>query len=265
MTVWRLVAVLALVSGLVGLTACAAGVYAVWRVESRVQYVNDRVFDLFDDGLSTIRERVRRAADRVRQSRLTSDEVVRALKDRTVLEARNRLITQLEIENRAEKLAGQIRTADVWLDTSQQTARDVRQLLELSRTLGARVDAAALDEVLDSLTSLRDTLAQAEQSVEELRLFAANVNIPEEDRLARIAAVAARVAATLLEIAPRLDRLEARLAERQDDSRRLGETAGRWIRWTAIACTAILVWVAAGQLCLCGWGRRRWRGGRQAV
>ena len=126
-------------AGLVGLAACVAGLSVVWRVESRVQYANDRVFDLFDDGLTTIRERVRRAADRVRQSRLTSDDVVRVLKDRTALEARNRLITQLEIESRAEKLAGQIRTADVWLETSQQTARDVRQLLELSRTLGARV------------------------------------------------------------------------------------------------------------------------------
>ena len=40
----RFTSVLMIALGLIGLAACAAGAYAVWKVEARLQQANDRAF-----------------------------------------------------------------------------------------------------------------------------------------------------------------------------------------------------------------------------
>src|SRR5262245_19275001 len=103
----RLLAVVAVALGLLGLAACAAGAYAVWKAEARLQRANDRAFALIDRGLGVVEDRVRRTQQRVEQSRITTSEITQALREWATRKAEERLAARLEIEPRAEKLAGQ--------------------------------------------------------------------------------------------------------------------------------------------------------------
>ena len=74
----RLVGILALTFGLVGVAACGAGAYGVWLVQSRLNRANDKVFDAADRGLSAVQDRIPIAQERVREAKITTDEVAGA-------------------------------------------------------------------------------------------------------------------------------------------------------------------------------------------
>lgn len=262
----RLVAILMVALGLLGLAACAAGVYAVWKIEDRMQRANDRTFALIDRGVGTVEDRVRRTQRRVEESRITTGEITRGLREWATREAKDRLVAQLEIETRTEKLAGQLNAADLWLEASTESVRDVQAALELSRTFGAGVDPTSLDEALETLATIRGRLQEAEQSVAELQGFATAVEEKsDENRAARALRILARVVVTITDIGPRLDRLAARVAQSRADLQDAKTRMSNYIRWAAIACTVILAWIAAGQLALCVWGRRCWQPTRSAL
>src|SRR5215470_9573520 len=103
----RVVGLLALAFGLVGVGACGAGAYGVWRVQSRLNRANDKIFDAVDRGLAAVQERIPVAQERVRQSKITADEISEALRDWTTKKAQERVVAKLEIDRRADKLAGQ--------------------------------------------------------------------------------------------------------------------------------------------------------------
>src|SRR5829696_9128249 len=111
--------------GLVGVVACVAGAYAVWRVQVPL----DR--------------------ERVRRSKVTTGEVTAAVRGWATSEARDRVVSALQIESRAATLSGYLQTADARLDASAATVGDVRRLLELAGGLGATADPAVTDKALD--------------------------------------------------------------------------------------------------------------------
>lgn len=257
MFVRRLFAILALALGLFGLVACAAGVYAVWRVEARLQWANDRVFTLFDDGLGAVRDRVVRVRDRVEASKITSSEITQKVRAWTTREAKELVAAELEIAARAENLTAQIQTADALLETSADSVRDVQRILELSRSLGGHADPASLDEVLETLTVLRGDLREVGQAADEVRGFTTTLaGESDENRVARIARALGRIAATFTQIGPRLDQFAARLSELRAEADQLEARTSTIIRRAAVGATIVLAWVALGQLALCVWGRR---------
>jgi DNA repair ATPase RecN len=258
----RFTSVLMIALGLLGLAACAAGAYAVWKVESRLQQANDRTFALVDRGLGAVEDRVRHTRQSVEKSRITTSEITHSLRDWATRKVEDRLVTQLEIEARTEKLAGQLLAADLWLDSSADSVRDFQQVLEVGRSLGAEVDPASLDDALETLASIRGRLQEAEQSVAEVRGFAIAVRgESDENRTARVLKLLARVLVTITEIGPRLERLADRVASARVDANEAKASTSAYILWTAIGCSGILAWIAAGQLALCVWGRQRWRRG----
>jgi hypothetical protein len=169
-------------------------------------------------------------------------------------------VTQLEIEARTEKLAGQLLAANLWLDSSVDSVRDFQQVLEVGHSLGADVDPASLDDVLATLASVRGRLQEAEESVAGVRGFVTAVTgESDENRGARVLKLLARVLVTITEIGPRLERLADRVASARADAKEAKASTSSYILWTAIGCSGILAWIAAGQLALCVWGRQRWR------
>src|SRR5262245_55825497 len=148
MFIRRIVGLVALVLGLVGVVACGAGAYGVWRVQSRLEQTNDKVFDGVDRGLTTAQERIPVARERVKQAKITADELNEALPRWATKKTQERIVAELEINARAEKLAGHLHEVDLRLDASTMAVRDVRQLLELAQDLGAEVDPALTDSVL---------------------------------------------------------------------------------------------------------------------
>jgi chromosome segregation ATPase len=250
----RVVGLLALAFGLVGVAACGAGAYGVWRVQSRLNRANDKVFDAVDRGLAAVQDRIPVAQERVRQSKITADEVGEALRGWATKKAQDRAVAKLEIDNRAEKLAGQLQAVDLRLDASTMAVRDVRQLLELGQGLGADVDPTSTDEVLALLASLQAPLHEAEQTVAEVRRFTDPDRESPEERLIRVAKLLVRLLATFGEVESRLDKCMARLSELRAEARQLKERTSNRILVGAVACYALLAWGAAGQAALCRWG-----------
>ncbi len=261
----RIAGLVALAMGLAGVVACGAGAYGVWRVQTRLDRANDKVFDGVDRGLSAAQNRIPVARERVRQAKITTDEVAEALRGWTTKQAQERVAAKLEIDSRAEKLAGHLHAVDLRLDASEMAVRDVRQLLELGQNLGADVDPASTDDVLELLAQVQGTLRETEQTVAEVRKFTDPNRESVEDRLARVVKLLARVVATFADIESRLDRCAARLAELRADAQRLHEKTSTRIWQGALGCYGLLAWMAAGQAALARWGWYRCFQGRTST
>jgi chromosome segregation ATPase len=257
----RVIGLFALVLGLVGVIVCGAGAYGVWQVQSRLNRANDKVFDGVDRGLESVQERIPAVRQRVQQAKITTDEVHAALRVWTTKQVQNqvreRIVAKLEIDTRAEQLAGHLHAVDLRLDASTMAVRDVRRLLELSQSLGADVDPASTDDVLELLTQLRGSLKEAEQTVDEVRRFTSPDSESPEDRLARVVKLLARVVATFADVESRLDRCAARLSELRENARQLHEKTTLRIWQGSLVCYGLLAWMAAAQAALGRWGFSR--------
>jgi hypothetical protein len=253
----RIGALLALAFGFLGVIACMGGIYAVWVLASRLEQANDKVFATVDKGLASAQEWARRVQKRVQESRITTAEIDQKFRDWSVKKGRDRLVSQLEIESRAEKLAGHLQTADSWLETAAESIRGAEHVLEVGNSLGASVDPASLEDMLAKLEEIRSRLQQTERSVDRIREFAAGKEDESEaSRLARITKLLGRTLLTITEIDTRLEDSIARLAELRTDAQHTQARTGHYILLATIACCLLLAWIAAGQAALCVFGWR---------
>jgi hypothetical protein len=261
----RVLGLLALALGLAGVAACGAGAYGVWRVQTRLERANDRVFDAVDQGLAAVQDRIPAVQERVRQAQLTTDDLSAALRNWGMREARERIVAKLEVDVRAEQLTGQLLAVEARVDASTMAVRDVRRVLEVGRDLGADVDPSSTDDLLEQLAALDGSLGEARRSVDEVRALASPDRETVEERLIRIARVLARILATFVDINARLDRCMVRLTELRAEADRLRARTSRTILLGAVAGYGLLAWVAAGQAALARWGWGRLRGSRPAA
>jgi hypothetical protein len=256
----RVAALLALVLGFLGLVACMAGIYIVWRQGAQLQETNEKVFTAVDKGLAFAQDRIRGVQNRLEDSKITSNDVGQRLREWSKTKAKERLVTELEIERRTENLAGHLQTADLWLETTTESIRGVQQVLELAHSVGSQVDPASLAEVLEKLNAIRNTLQQTEATVEDFREFALNDDgEAEENRQARILKLLARTLLMISEIDIRLAESQTRLSELRSNAQDLKATMRNYILLTTIICFLLVAWIAAGQaaLFLTGWKNRR--------
>jgi hypothetical protein len=259
----RAAAILSLAFGGIGVAGCAAGAYGIWLVGSRLDRANDKIFDAVDRGLGVVQDRVPAVQQRVRDSKVTTAEITEAVRDWAAKKTQDRIVSQMEIESRAEKLSGHLRAADFRLEASTEAVRGVRQMLELGQSLGAQVDPASTDALLEVIESLRDTLQAAEQTVDVVRGFATpGGGESVEDRRARVTKSLARILLTLSEFDRRLGDLADRVSEVRADARQLKARTSNYIVLGSVVCYGLLAWVAAGQAALYWWGLSRWHRSR---
>jgi hypothetical protein len=252
----RVVALLALAAGLLGVVACMAGVYAAWLVGSRLNQINERVFVTLDRGLAATQDRVRGVQKRVRESKIRTSEIAQNLRDWSAGKAKERLVSAVEIERRVEKLAGHLQTADQWLETSTESIRGIQHVLELGALLGAPLDPGSLEKVVEELTSLQGKLQETERSINGVREFTVSrVGESEENRLSRVLRLLGNTELMAVAIDTRLEGTVARLSRMQVDAQQLKARTSSYILLTAIVGYLVLVWIAAGQtaLALYGW------------
>ena len=196
---------LALVFGGIGLVACLAGVYFVWRTGAQLEQSNERVAELLDTGISTVQTRLTGVQERVAESRITVQEVANKVAEQTKEKAGERLIAKLDLERHSETLSQKLDVADRWLETSSESIRHIQKLLALGQSLGASFDPAALDELLNRLTDSRASLAQAVETVRNVRSAATSADGGTDDkRRTRIIELLARI---VIEIANVDDKL----------------------------------------------------------
>jgi hypothetical protein len=245
------------------LTVCVAGILGVWLVGSRLNGAVDNVFALIDSSLVAVRDRVIGAGERVRAAIITSEDIKQSLKKWTEKEARERLGSQLGLEEKADQLASTLQRADHWLEVSESSVELVQQTLELGRSPGAPVESQLADRLLEELVSLRVQLTQAVDSVERIRRQTAEVGERGalKEGVDQAVRLTLRVIATLGSVDSRLGAFGNRLSETQTKAEKLKAKTLRWLRIAAVGVTLLMLWMAAGQISLCIHG---WRSLRQS-
>jgi hypothetical protein len=249
----RVVALLALVTGVLGLVACVAAFYPVWLVQSRLDQANERAFTLLDKGLASAEDRVRGVQKRVQESKQGVSEIVQGVRAWSASRAKERLVPAAEIERRIEKLAGHLQTADEWMETSTELIRGMQQIMEL---FGAAVDLSSLKDVLDELGSIRSKLQETEQRVTGVREFMHDrAGESEQNRLSRVLKLLGSIDLSATAINNLLEDSIARLSQLDAEAQQWKARVGHYISLTALGAYLVLAWLAVGQgaLCLCGW------------
>jgi hypothetical protein len=258
----RLLNLLALFLGFIGLVGCFALVVGVWIISARLSQVTENLFGKLDGSLVVVRERVAQTHDRVEASKITTEGIEKTLKDWTKREADERLALRLNAAEKTERLASTLQQADHWLEVSESSVELVQQALSMGSLAGAPMDTTSVDGLIEEIASFRSQLAEATEFVARIheRTAEASEEKSLEERIEQAVQLALRVVATLGSIDSRLEKFENRLSETQKNLQGLKTKTRRWILVVTIGITLLMVWMAAGQvaLCLLAWnGLRR--------
>jgi hypothetical protein len=257
----RSVAILAVAAGSFGLLACIVGVWAVWSLGSRLEKTNAVFFTLIDKGLEAAQVRARKVQDRVKESKITATEIDQRLREWGASKTKEDLVSRFDIEARAGKLSGHLKTADSWLETSAESIQSIQQILELGTSVGARLDPATVQGSLSDIMTVRNTLQQAERTLDDIREIAANkAGESDEIRRSRITKLLGRVLVTIGAMDTRLDNSITQLAKLQASVQQLKAKTNAYILAATIVCYLLLAWIAAGQVAMCQWGWSNRRG-----
>jgi hypothetical protein len=253
----RLFPLLAAMFGLLGIVACAAALAGVWSTASRLNKASENVFDVLDNSLLAVRERVDGAQKRVQESKITTEGIRQSVRNWTLEETSQRLATRLKLAEKTERLALALHQADQLLQTSEASIQGVQQAIEIASSLGAPVDAAFVDSLQERLKELR---RQFKQSTETAAAIRENVSKAAEgevsqERITQVAQLALRVVATLGQIDTRMGQLEGRLSDLQSRGQQLKSKTHFYIVTAELCAVLLIAWMAAGQVCMCrhGW------------
>ena len=247
----RLLGVGAVVLGVVGAVVCAAGIGTGWWAAARTADRVTRAADRVDHGLSEADEGLARVEERLAAVRAELDE---ARREADALAAENPELPRVRAA--IERL----------LD---------RLIPTIDRAAALAVSLRALSAGLRAAADLRDDLAGPNEPPDRTRNAAAAIdlaadvlNIPRARIDAVKSAAAVRLVRELITLAREAAAGSERLAEGLADARRaVADGRARtaewrdkivfWVYAAAAVNTLVWLWVGAGQLCLTGWGRRR--------
>ncbi len=256
MLVKRVAALLALVFGALGGLACVVGIFAVGLAGFWLEQANDKVFAALDKVLASAQDRVRGVLTRMEEAKITSTEIRLKLKNWTTVKAKERLLAQVDIEDKADKLVTVLQAAGTWVGRATESIQRLQDILVVGDLLGAAVDPESLKDLLEKLEETRSTLQQAERLAEGVRRFAVpDDGESEANRADRVLKRLARVLLTIGEMDTRLETAVTLLTALQEDARAVKNRTSNHIFLTTVGGYLLLAWIAAGQfaLCLCGW------------
>jgi hypothetical protein len=257
----RILPALVLLGGLVGVAACLAGIATAWVAGSRLREVSDVVFNGIDDCLATARALVLGGQRRAQTLQITTDDIRQGLEEWTRQEAAERLASEFDIDDKAERLGAGLQEVNHYMERAATTVESVRQGLAVASYIGASRDQTIVDELYEQITSLRIQLQHVTDTVDGIRKGAAQIAAGEllPEQLNSLARLALRAVASLGEIDVRFGRAAERLSAVQTSSQELNSKALRWIVAGQVGAVLVFVWLAAGQAALCAfsWSRRR--------
>jgi chromosome segregation ATPase len=252
----RVVPLLALAAGSLGLVACIAGAYPISVVKTRLDRTIEKLFVTIDTGLTSAQDRVREVQQRVRESKIRTSEIAPKLRDWRASKAEDRLASAVEIKSRVENIVGRLQTADELLQKSMGSIGITRHAFELLVLIGVPAESFSTERVLEKLTSTQGKLQEIERLINGVGEFTVNRRDESEDnRLSRVFELLRNTELTAGAIDTRLDDSANRLSELQADAQQLKARISNCILFTTIGGYLVFAWIAAGQaaLCLFGW------------
>ena len=251
-TTKRFFTITALVLGCLGVLVCLAGMVQAWRISSQLRQTTDRIFEKLDGAVVIARDRTVQMQENVETSKVTAEEIATKIKDWAKRKVEWQVALQLDIENKAERLASVLQQADHYLAVSESSVELVRQTLSWLNSVGASADSTAIDQLAEKLSSLRDRLGEATKMVTGIHdRTAEKEEKPLGNRLEQVVPLAVSAAATLGKIDSRLEKLVNRLSQTQENLRDLKAGNIRHIWLMTIVGMLLILWMAVGQIALC--------------
>ena len=248
----RVVPLLALAAGSLGLVACIAGAYPISVVKVGLDRTIEKLFVTIDTGLTSAQDRVRDVQQRVRESNIRTGEIAPKLRDWRASKAKERLASAVDIKSRLEKVVGGLQTADDFLQKSIGSIGISRHALELLDLIGVPADSISTEKVLEKLTSTQRKLREIESLINGVGEFTVNrVGESEDDRLSRVFELLGNVELTAGAIDTRLGDSANRLSQMQADAQHLKTRMSKYILFMTIGGYLVFAWIAAGQAALC--------------
>jgi flagellin-like hook-associated protein FlgL len=247
----------AILFGSVGCVVCVAAIVSGYRVSHRLGQATESVFQKIDASLVSVGKRMARTQQRVNSSKISSEEIVDALKDWTRREAGDRLAIRLETAEKTERIGATLQQADDWLEISQSSVNLVQHALSIGRQSGAPVETPSVDALLEEIESLRQQLTEATELV--ARIHQRTTDSQDEktpgERIEQAVQLTLRVVATLGSLDARLETFEKRLSQARDNLQGVESKTHRRLRVVTVCVILLLAWMAAGQMALfrLGW------------
>jgi hypothetical protein len=241
--------------GFLGALLCLAGSLGVWYVEVRIDRAQERMFKRFDQSLEGIDRRLVEIQNIAAQLKITVEEIRQRMQVWTKTEASERLATKFGVEAKAQQLSSGLHQAELILELSQDTVEYVRQVLDTGAELGIRLNADSIGPLLERIADIKEDFGNAIDTAESLLRIVEGRDDAMDKPMEQVAKIAARLLATFGKIDSRLVSFRDRLADAQDSIRQLiGKTHTR-ILVVAVFATLLLLWMAAGQICMFRWAR----------
>jgi hypothetical protein len=260
----RILCLMALALGFVGVVVCVAGLPGVWVIGSRVQQVVDNAFAAIDDSLLRVDGRIAQTQESVEAAKVTTEGMEQTLRDWTKREAGERVRSRLELDEKAEQLSNRLRQVDDWLEFSESSIRLAQRALELVESIGVPAKSQAAGRLMGELASLRTQLTQTMDAVGRIaeRTSELGDEKPRKERLDQVVQIAVKAVATLGSMESRLANARDRLSELRTWTQDLETRVHRWLLIGAIGVSLLIAWMAAGQYFLCrhGWKQLMGRG-----
>ena len=221
----------------------------------------------FDKSLAAVKDRILGVQRRVQELKITTDDVVQGLRNWTQKATSERLVRRLAVAEKAEQLAKGLQQADQWLEMSQVAIQGVQQALELGSSMGAPVDDALAEPLLERLASLRSQLQKASEMVAGIRSRAAAIaeGASLEERIHQAVQLALRVVATLGESDSRLGEFADKFSEARTKGQHLKSKTHACIFIAQMGVVLLIAWMAVGQASLCLHGWKNYRRNRSAA
>jgi hypothetical protein len=241
--------VLGAVFGGLGVAACAAAIVLAWVVGSRLRDTVDGVFGRTEGSLVVVDRRLVQARDRVDAAKAGTSEIETTLRDRANLSSEKLESWRRRATEQVDRLSSAVEQADDWLESSESWILIVRERLSLTAATGISADSAPVEQLLDTIHSMRRSLAEASESVASIRQRIADPD-GTDSRAGPVVQLAVRAAATLGLLDSGLARLTTGLSTTRAALEDLRSRTNRLILFATSCVILLFVWMGAGQAAL---------------
>lgn len=240
--------------GLFGTLVCVSGVLGTWYAERQVNSIRRQMFESVERSFARIEKGIGSVERVLHDSQVTVEKIKQRLKDWKLDETDENLKAKLQLETRAEQLAGRLDQAEALLSGFNSTVEHVTQLLALGEKAGLPIHAELVEGLSKRISTLQSKIAVARQTAKSLRRLVAGGNNDtgesKDTRLERVGKLAVTMTATFTQLNERISRFAARATETRETISRLNARVHSRILGVAVLATLFFLWMAMGQICL---------------
>ena len=254
MSRWKaLLKIVGICLGGIGVVVCAVAIVVIWTLSIRVGTAIESLFSRVDQSFVVVGEWGGQVKDRIAAAAITTDDLEKTLQNWTKRQASERLATRLDAVQKAERLASGLRQADQLLEMSASSVGLVRQLLSTGATAGAPPTRRRSTNCLRRLNRCGPNWPKRRRLSAKSKTASAEraKRIRPKLRVEAALRFGLRVAATLHSFGSRLEKLADRISAAQNRLHELNARVQRWRLYLTAGITALMVWMAAGQVALC--------------